>query len=118
QAELHLNPSEMGPVQVQIVVDGQQAQVSFHSDQAETRAVLERSLPELASALRDSGLTLSGGGVFQQAQDQGRPAPQSAHGASSRAAHGAALEDTTESLSTAATLRPQPRARGVVDLYA
>ncbi|HCU54503.1 MAG TPA: hypothetical protein DIC36_09605 [Gammaproteobacteria bacterium] len=69
RAELRLNPVEMGPVSVHLRLDGQQAQVEFHAQHAMTREVLERSLPELASALRDAGLTLSGGGVFQQPQD-------------------------------------------------
>ena len=55
---------------MQIVVDGSQAQVSFHAVQAETRQALEQSLPDLAAALQSQGLTLSGGGVFQQAQQQ------------------------------------------------
>jgi flagellar hook-length control protein FliK len=67
QAELQLNPADMGPVSVQITVDGSQAQVSFHALQAETRQALEQSLPDLAAALQGQGLTLSGGGVFQQA---------------------------------------------------
>jgi flagellar hook-length control protein FliK len=66
-AELQLNPADMGPVSVQITVDGNQAQVSFHAVQAETRQALEQSLPDLAAALQGQGLTLSGGGVFQQA---------------------------------------------------
>ncbi|TDP71612.1 flagellar hook-length control protein FliK [Roseateles toxinivorans] len=69
KAQLHLNPAEMGPVSVQIQLDGQQAQVEFHAQHAATREVLERSLPELAAALRDAGMTLSGGGVFQQQRD-------------------------------------------------
>jgi flagellar hook-length control protein FliK len=71
-AELQLNPADMGPVAVQIVVDGSQAQVSFHAAHAETRQALEQSLPDLAAALQGQGLTLSGGGVFQQAQQQAR----------------------------------------------
>lgn len=67
-AELQLNPADMGPVAVQIVVDGSQAQVSFHAVQADTRQALEQSLPDLAAALQGQGLTLSGGGVFQQAR--------------------------------------------------
>ena len=69
----------MGPVSVQIVIDGSQAQVSFQALQAETRQALEQSLPDLAAALQGQGLTLSGGGVFQQAPrdaDQGREAAQ------------------------------------------
>ena len=66
KAELHLNPADMGPVSVHIHMNGQEAQVNFHAQHAVTREVLERSLPELAAALRDAGMTLTGGGVFQQ----------------------------------------------------
>jgi flagellar hook-length control protein FliK len=62
-AELHLNPADMGPVSVQIVMDGTQARVDFGADMAATRHAIEAGLPELASALRDAGFTLAGGGV-------------------------------------------------------
>jgi flagellar hook-length control protein FliK len=117
---LHLNPAEMGLVQVQIVVDGQQAQVSFMSDQAETRVVLERGLPELASALRDSGLTLSGGGVFQQPREQRDPSAQQQSGeAQGRGAgHGEAGGTAAGTEALTAAPRPAARTRGVVDVYA
>ena len=67
QAELHLNPAEMGPVSVQIVMDGTQARIDFGADVAATRHAIEAGLPELASALRDAGFTLAGGGVSQHA---------------------------------------------------
>jgi flagellar hook-length control protein FliK len=120
RAELHLNPAEMGPVQVQIVVDGQQAQISFMSDQAETRSVLERSLPELATALRDSGLTLSGGGVFQQPREQRDPSSQQQSGeAQGRGAgHGEAGGTAAGTEALTAAPRPAARTRGVVDVYA
>ena len=66
-AELHLNPADMGPVSVQIVIDGTQARVDFGADIAATRQAIENGLPELASALRDAGFTLAGGGVSQHA---------------------------------------------------
>jgi len=66
-AELHLNPAEMGPVSVQIVMDGTQARIDFGADVAATRQAIEAGLPELASALRDAGFTLAGGGVSQHA---------------------------------------------------
>lgn len=71
QAELHLNPADMGPISVQIAIDGTQAQVNFGVDSAATRQIIENGLPELAAAMRDAGLTLSGGGVHQQAQQRG-----------------------------------------------
>ncbi len=66
QAELQLNPAEMGPIVVQIALDGAKAQVDFAATSAQTRQILENGLPELAASLRDAGLTLTGGGVFQQ----------------------------------------------------
>ena len=76
-AELHLNPADMGPLSVQITLDGQQAQVHFGSDSAVTRQIVETGLPSLAAALRDAGLTLSGGGVSQHAPGQRQAARQS-----------------------------------------
>jgi len=112
EAHLHLNPAEMGPVAVQIVLEGQQAQISFHAEQADTRAVLEQSLPDLAAALRDAGLTLSGGGVFQQAKDQDQSARQ---GAGGRTVQDSSLDN--EPALARAPIAPRI-SRGVVDLYA
>jgi flagellar hook-length control protein FliK len=72
RAELHLNPAELGPVSVHIALDGQQARVEFGADAAATRHAIEAGLPELASALRDAGFTLTGGGVAAHAGGQGR----------------------------------------------
>lgn len=121
-AQLLLNPAEMGPVAVQIVLDGQQAQISFHSDQAETRAVLERSLPDLAAALRENGLTLSGGGVFQQdagtRQQQQADAASQAQGQARGQARGSVNGGVGEHEPLPAAPRRAAAARGVLDTYA
>jgi flagellar hook-length control protein FliK len=116
EARLHLNPAEMGPVSVQIIVEGQQAQVSFHAEHEQTRAVLEQSLPDLAAALRDSGLTLSGGGVFQQSRDQANSQQQDPDSSSARdSSRGNSLNLVGSGPVVAPLARPS---RGVVDLYA
>lgn len=71
QARIELNPADMGPITVRIAVEGSGAQVDFQADRAATRQVIESSLPALAGALRESGLTLTGGGVFQPPADGG-----------------------------------------------
>jgi flagellar hook-length control protein FliK len=78
RAELHLNPAEMGPISVQIALQGTQAQVDFGAESFATRQIIEAGLPELAAALRDAGFTLAGGGVSQQSrgQSQGDGQPQ------------------------------------------
>jgi len=111
RAELHLNPAEMGPVSVQIVIDGAQARVEFGADFAATRQAIENGLPELASALRDAGLTLTGGGVSQHARGRGE------HGAESGSHPGRNARSGTEAEPVTA-IRPRSVALGGVDLYA
>lgn len=117
QAELQLNPADMGPVTVQIVVDGTQAEVSFHAVQAETRQALEQSLPDLAAALQGQGLTLSGGGVFQQFSREpksGDAEPGSTDGRGSRTGGSSARVGDAGGPAPAATRR----AVGLLDTFA
>jgi flagellar hook-length control protein FliK len=67
-ARVHLNPLDMGPIQVQLALDGTQVRLDLAVEVAATRLLLEQSLPQLASALREGGFTLTGGGVFQDAR--------------------------------------------------
>ena len=112
-ARLHLNPAELGPVTVRIQLDGQAAQVHLAADNALTRQALEQSMPLLAGSLREAGLTLGGGGVFEQPRQRDDDTP----GASGRGLRQSDKEDR----GAEATLRPlaaAPVRRGVVDLVA
>lgn len=116
QAELQLNPVEMGPIVVQIALDGSKAQVDFASASAQTRQLLENGLPGLAASLRDAGLTLSGGGVFQQPrqprQNDGE-AQGPSDGRGSRRIDGVGAADTAS-----APMRTVRVSASGVDLYA
>ena len=112
-AELHLNPAEMGPVSVQIVVDGTQARVEFGADVAATRHAIETGLPELASALREAGLTLTGGGVSQHSRGR----QSSADGSPDRSGRSGRLDPIGSGEPITATTRRIVNAGGV-DLYA
>ena len=74
-ATLNLHPAELGPVLVQIVVEGNRARVDFAAELAVTRSAIEGSLPSLAAALQEIGLTLSGGGVFDGRPRREAPEP-------------------------------------------
>jgi len=117
RAELHLNPAETGPVSIHIALDGTAARVDFGADVAATRAAIERGLPELASALRDAGFTLAGGGVSQhaggRASSDGDPARSASRVDGSAGASATAIAIATD-------LRTVVRnvAAGGVDLYA
>jgi hypothetical protein len=121
EARLHLNPAEMGPIAVQIAVDGSQAVVHFQAEQAATRQVLENSLPDLAAALRDGGLTLSGGSVSQQPQQRGAGDPGSeSERWSGRVESTRGTGPSDPSLDHLASLPAATvvRRQGVVDFYA
>lgn len=112
EARLHLNPAELGPVWVQISVNGQAARIDMAAEHILTRQALEQSMPALASALRDSGLTLTGGGVFEQPNQPGEPGqPGGQHGGRRGSGPGGPAQPEPAAL-------PAPRARGMVDLYA
>jgi flagellar hook-length control protein FliK len=114
-AQLKLNPADLGPIEVRIDLQGAQAQVDFSAAHAATRQALQEAVPALASALRESGLTLTGGGVFDQPREQRGEARQ--EGARPGTAPSAGAGGTVRE-----TAAPQParlsRARGAVDLYA
>jgi flagellar hook-length control protein FliK len=117
EARLQLHPAELGPVSVQIALVGQAAHIDFTATVAATRESIEQSLPALAAALRESGFTLAGGGVFgrsgQGANDSSRDRTPEGRGQGLRgtAAIGA---DGAEEMPP---LQPR-RGRSLVDLYA
>ncbi len=112
EAQLQLHPAELGPVSVQIALQGQAAHIEFHAAHAATRHALEAALPSLASSLREAGFTLSGGGVFQQAFGQSPQQPGSDGGPGARRLPSQRLSAPPELV--ARVLRP----RGLVDLVA
>ena len=116
QAELHLNPADMGPVSIHITLDGSLAHVDFGADVAATRHAIEAGLPELASALRDAGFTLAGGGVAQHSGSNAGArddAPANRSNAVSAPASRAAVGALAS-----AQRRMQRAAAGGVDLFA
>ncbi len=59
QATVRINPQELGPIDVRIVMHGQQsAQVDFHARQVQTADLLETMMPRLVSAMEAQGIRL------------------------------------------------------------
>lgn len=121
QAELRLNPPELGPIQIQLSVSPQTqtADISFSAVHGMTRESIEQSLPALREMLQAQGLTLgetgvSGGqphpgGERESAAQQARQARPGA----ATAGGGGALDDALPA--------PGARARatrGMLDVYA
>jgi flagellar hook-length control protein FliK len=87
--------------------------VNMSAEHAQTRQALEQALPTLASALRENGLALTGGGVFEQPRPPRDDAPAPGHAGHLRGEE--AGDELLVPATAAARIGP---ARGVVDLYA
>ena len=75
QAQLQLNPTDLGPVQVHITMQSGQASVWFGATHSDTRAALEQSLPRLREMFASAGLPLSDSGVFREPPQQPQSQP-------------------------------------------
>ena len=86
EAQLQLNPRNMGPIEVRVSLQQDQASVQFVAPQAATRDALEAALPKLREMLAEQGLNLAQSEVSQQSFQQrsgggsGRGAPGDAAG--------------------------------------
>jgi flagellar hook-length control protein FliK len=64
-ASLQLTPVDLGPVEVNVTVRDSQASIHFGAAQAETRALLEASIPRLREMLAAQGFNLMDASVSQ-----------------------------------------------------
>lgn len=80
QASLQLSPVELGPMDVNITVKDSQASIHFGAAHAETRALIEASLPKLREMLAAQGFNLMDASVSQGFARQSRSDTHSASG--------------------------------------
>ncbi|GGP99845.1 flagellar hook-length control protein FliK [Shewanella ulleungensis] len=65
QAEIRLDPPELGHLTVKIQIQGDQTQVQFHVVQSQTRDLVEQAIPRLRDMLASEGLQLTDSQVSQ-----------------------------------------------------
>lgn len=116
-AKININPPELGPVQITISMNGDQAKVLFASPHAEVRQAIEGALPQLKEMLSSAGINLGQTNVGANLAQQNPDNPYHAPNAKRMADENAILpgNDKTLSVSTISTLQ---RGRGLVDLFA
>ena len=106
------------PVQVQVVITGNEAQVTFRSNEQQTRDMLDASVAQLRELLEQQGLSL--GGVTVQTAEAGRQEAGGASAGRDRADRPAAQRGESDGRQTAvvsADLRARPDALRAVDLF-
>ncbi|MGH8516409.1 MAG: flagellar hook-length control protein FliK, partial [Panacagrimonas sp.] len=113
EVQIRLNPEELGPLEVQLKLDGDKVSVRFDLSDERVRDVVQTSLPSLSSLLAARGLQLDQAQVFAHARGQGSP-QQDSRSPWSPAKNG---DESGDELSMAAATRPLVR-RGLLDDYA
>ena len=114
-AELHINPPQLGPVEITLTLSDDKASLVFASSHATVRETIESSLPRLREVLAESGINLGQASVTADSPRDGSAQAQS------RSSFGGGGSGRTEADSTplgASALAAARRARGMVDLFA
>jgi len=104
-ASLQLTPVDLGPLEVNLSVRDNQATVHFGAANADTRALLEASMPRLREMLASQGFQLMDSSV--------------SHGFARQTRHESAGTPRVDSIGEAPTTAAQPiHITGLLDLYA
>ena len=71
-AHIHLNPPELGPIEVRVNVNQDQASVHFVSSNSTVRDAIDDAFPRLKEMFLQNGITLSDANVSQQSPQHGK----------------------------------------------
>lgn len=118
-AELHLNPPNLGPLDVVLKISDNQATALFTSPHSAVRDAVENALPRLREMLADNGITLGNTMVSDQS-----PRDRSADGFMNHGFGAAARRETSDETlgatetSTTAQVVPARQHNGMVDTFA
>ena len=113
-ASLTLNPPQLGPVQVTVQIENQQASVQFVAASVQVQQALQDALPVLRDMFGQAGLSLGQADVSSQ-QQQRNPAAALANPFMTRAEDAA---DPAQPSAKTGTRQTLPMRRGLINLYA
>jgi len=114
-AELHLNPPQLGPMDVVLKVSGDQATALFTSAHAAVREAIEQALPKLREMMAESGIMLGNATVSDQSQN--RQSEPDSRPAGARANFSNDTDINTAN-NVSARVSPISRHNGIVDTFA
>ncbi|MGC2166141.1 MAG: flagellar hook-length control protein FliK [Gallionella sp.] len=119
-AELHLNPPDLGPLDVVLKISGNQATATFTSSHSAVRDAVENAIPKLRDMLADNGIMLGNASVSDQAPQHGRGDGPMNQGLDSNPM--ADMRSSTallpEATASSTTNAPARRHNGLVDTFA
>lgn len=114
QAQMTLNPPDLGPVDVRITVSQDQASVQIAAASVAAREVIQDALPKLRELMDQSGVRLNDAGVFAQLPQREQPSAHSQRQTWQMEVPGGRRREEIE------LAQPAVRARrvGLIDAYA
>ncbi|MGE5027685.1 MAG: flagellar hook-length control protein FliK, partial [Betaproteobacteria bacterium] len=116
-AELHLNPPNLGPLEVRLTISNDQASAMFVSPHSTVRDAIETALPRLREMLADNGITLGNASVGAESFGQQQQAFEQRGGAR-EGGRGVGMTDGIMGL-IAGNAAPAGLSRdGMVDIFA
>jgi len=114
-AELHINPPDLGTLNIKLSVSDTQTNAIFTSPHSEVRDAIESALPRLREVLAENGITLGNASVTTNSSRDGsafdQPQQRQPKNAERRAADAATDPATTHTVI-------RSRGNGLVDLFA
>ena len=116
-AQININPPQLGPVQISISLNGDQASATFASPHAEVRQAIQDSLPQLREMFSTAGISLGQANVGTQLPSQNREASYQFANEARSSRENAILSPDSHASSASAGI-PIQRGRGLVDLFA
>lgn len=119
-AELHLNPPDLGPLDVVLKISDNQATALFTSPHSSVRDAIENAMPRLREILADSGITLGNATVSDQTPHDGNSSGFANQRANSQIGRELSASDADSSVPSLSTIQltPARRHHGMVDTFA
>jgi flagellar hook-length control protein FliK len=114
-AELHLNPPQLGPMDVVLKVSGDQATALFTSPHAAVREAVEQALPRLREMLAESGIMLGNATVSDQAPRGRQGENDNKSGSRTRVGE---ITEASRAVNQNVRVSPISRHNGIVDTFA
>lgn len=115
-AQININPAQLGPIQINISLNGDQMTANFIAAHQEVRQALDDAMPRLREMLSSAGINLGQTNVGSQTPQQQGAGTFSMSSNPPRSTVEDVILSPVDSINTGA--RPINQGRGLVDLFA
>ena len=113
EAEIRLDPPEMGSMQIRIRSDAEQAQINFVVQNQQAKEALEQSMPRLREMLAQQGIELGESSI-----QQGNPEQQQEQSGQGQLAGNQQAEEQQQEVTAQSTETSRQQSSSSIDYYA